>query len=64
METPFNPDEELPEDRFHRADIVSSHILQQKAKEAEERLQRKEEQEKAKAAAKAKAALEANGASD
>lgn len=61
---PVMEDEELPEDRFHRKDMMSMHILEQrriereqKAKEAEDKRKKRraeveEMQEKAKAAGK------------
>ena len=56
---PVLPDEELPEDKFHRADIVSQHILMQRAEDAKEREKRKdEERQKRDKAAKEE---EANG---
>ena len=36
-------DEELPEDKFHRKDAMSSYILQQRKDEAKEKQQRHEE---------------------
>lgn len=54
---PVQEDEALPEDRFHKADIMSQHLLMERAKEKAER--RKKQAEKDKKEAEEKAAKEA-----
>ncbi|TMW60106.1 hypothetical protein Poli38472_000148 [Pythium oligandrum] len=59
---PVDEDDELPEDRFHRRDMMSMHILEQRKKERQLKAQEAEEKRKTKRAeveAKQKAAQEA-----
>lgn len=47
---PVGEDEELPEDRFHRKDMMSMHILEQRRQEREQKAKEAEEKRKEKRA--------------